>query len=117
MKLRVAAFTVAGALALAPMVFAGDGDQVTNNVPTQRLPIMRVTLSELFAKVAAQNGEKLATNARNVVLYENPATEVIMVRRNDDGSVSRACVETEKAARTFFAGRKNNNTKTNDQDQ
>ncbi|HXA15550.1 MAG TPA: hypothetical protein VN380_01050 [Thermoanaerobaculia bacterium] len=61
-----------------------------------------VPLTALFP--AAQQQETMA--AGGMVTMDAPNHEVVMVRINDDGTKSHACVNTEAAARKFLSGAK-----------
>jgi hypothetical protein len=64
-----------------------------------------VPLATLFQ---APSQETVAANG--MVMMEAPNHEVVMVRINDDGSRSHACVNTEAAARAFLSTAKSGTT-------
>lgn len=103
MKHRTAVRTVA-VLWLAAAV-ANAGSPAKEQKKTKPAPCVEsqqvtaaVPLTELFARPADQSihGE------HGMVMIDQPVTSVMLVRRNDDGSISHACVTTEKAARAFL---------------
>lgn len=65
-----------------------------------------VPLTALFP--ATQQQETMA--AGGMVTIDAPNHEVVMVRINDDGTKSHACVNTEAAARKFLSGAKSAET-------
>jgi hypothetical protein len=65
-----------------------------------------VPLSALFPAPSQQ--ETMA--AGGMVTIDAPNHEVVMVRINDDGTKSHACVNTEAAARKFLSGTKSAET-------
>ena len=65
-----------------------------------------VPLTALFP--APQQQETMA--AGGMVTMDAPNHEVVMVRVNDDGTKSHACVNTEEAARKFVSGAKSSET-------
>lgn len=62
-----------------------------------------VPLTALFP-AASQQQETMA--AGGMVTMDAPNHEVVMVRINDDGTKSHACVNTEAGARKFLSGAK-----------
>lgn len=100
MKHPIAASVVAVALVVAPAVFAAEQKQREPRAETKPLP-MGMNLSALFAR--AGEAPKVTDGPHGMQIVDNAAAEVVIVRRNADGSVSRACVDSEAAARRFFA--------------
>jgi hypothetical protein len=111
MNHRIAALVVAGTLALTPAVFAGspkdksspDPQTVAQKTIDLQVSILPLTLSTIFAR-AAQDA-RIINGEHGMQIADNPAVEVVIARRNTDGTLSRACVESEEAARRFFAAR------------
>ena len=62
-----------------------------------------VPLTAMFPAVSQQQ-ETMA--AGGMVTMDAPNHEVVMVRINDDGTKSHACVNTEAGARKFLSGAK-----------
>lgn len=92
-----------GLLAAASVAFGGDAvvssrkDVVTSSASV-RAPL---TIEELFAEVASHT--LIMSGAEGTTLFENPGTDVMIVRRNADGSTTHACVEDAAAARRFLS--------------
>jgi hypothetical protein len=111
MNHRIAAWAVAGALVLTPAVFASspkekstrDPGTVAQKTDQLQVPILPITLSEIFAR-AAQDA-RITTGEHGMQIADNPAVQVLVARRNTDGTISKACVDSEEAARRFFAAR------------
>ena len=68
-----------------------------------KTPAKPVTLSEIFAEVAVSNLEVVA-GPHGFVIDKVTTPDVIVVRRNADGTRSSACVNNERAARAFLSG-------------
>jgi len=59
-------------------------------------PVMPLTLSALFEAAS----ESFVVNGMTFIAPEVP--NVIVARKNDDGTISTSCVSSEKAARAFM---------------
>ena len=57
-------------------------------------------LKTLFATVA--HDRDVTVMADGTVIAGNPATNVLVARRNRDGSITTRCMDNEAAARAFF---------------
>jgi hypothetical protein len=95
MKRSIAASVVAVAL-MVPAVFAAEQKQKE----TKPLPV-GMSLSAMFARLG--EAPKVTNGEHGMQIVENPVAEVVIARRNADGTVSTACVDSEAAARRFFA--------------
>ena len=98
MKQAIAASVVAVALVLAPAVPAAAGQNAGQESTALRFS---KGLSAIFAEAAAH--QQIATGERGMVLAENPATSVIVARRNADGSITIGCFDNAPAASRFAA--------------
>jgi hypothetical protein len=67
-------------------------------VVTEAAPLMPLTLAALF-KVA---GDQFVTDG---IWIPAESTNIVVARKNDDGTLSTACVATEKAAKSFMERR------------
>lgn len=68
-----------------------------------KTPAKPVTISEIFAEVAVSNLE-VASGPHGFVINTVTTPEVMLVRREADGTRTSACVNNERAARAFKAG-------------
>lgn len=100
MKHPIASSVVAVALLMSPAVFAADQKQRELRTEAKPLPV-GITLSALFAH--AGEAPKVTAGEHGMQIIDNPVSEVLIARRNADGTVSTACVDSEAAARRFFA--------------
>jgi hypothetical protein len=100
MKRAFAASVVAFVLVLTPAAFAAGPKESGAPVEVGPLPIS-MNLSALFAR--AGEAPKVTNGAHGMQSVENPFPEVVIAKRNTDGTVSTACVDSEAAARRFFA--------------
>ena len=105
MKHPIAASVVAVALVVTP-VFATEQKQREARSDAKPLPV-GISLSELFAR--AGEAPKVTAGEHGMQIVENPISEVLIAKRNADGTVSTACVDSEAAARRFFAVAPKNN--------
>jgi len=104
----VVALSFAASLALA--TFAGaaetkteaDARAAANQVAAaaKAAAATPITLSQIFAEVA--DNLEMVTGPHGLVITKVTTPEVIVVRREADGTRSAACVNSEKAAREFF---------------
>src|SRR5258708_9992465 len=109
MNQRIAAWVLAGAIVVAPAAFAGspneknasDQKSVAQKTAELQAPILPLTLSAIFARVAQE--AKITTGEHGMQIADNPNIEVLVARRNADVTISKACVDSEEAARRFFA--------------
>ena len=111
MKRTAVSMIVAGILGISQTALAAEPRHApaTDNpvsAPESQAPLAPMTLAELFASVATHVG--VVRDANGMTTYENPIAEVVVARRNPDGTVSRACVETEEAARNFLQPNRDN---------
>jgi hypothetical protein len=95
MKPSIAALLAAGALFLAPAAFAADAVQQTLSLRFSR------DLGAIFAEAAEHR--QIVSGEHQMVLAENPATNVLLARRNRDGSITIGCFDDAESARRFFA--------------
>ena len=101
MKHRIAA-VVAVALLVASAVFAADQTAPQKQATADSSLSLRFgrSIATLFASVA--DHRQVTALPDGAVIAENPATNVMVARRNRDGSVMMQCVDNEAAARAFF---------------
>lgn len=108
MKHPIASSVVALALVAVPAVHAAAGQKQRDpGAEPQPLPIA-MSLSAIFAHV--NDAPKVTNGEHGMQIVDNPAPEVVIARKNADGTVSTACVESEAAARRFFAAAPKSNT-------
>ncbi|MEO8035376.1 MAG: hypothetical protein ABI837_13150 [Acidobacteriota bacterium] len=105
MKRIAVSIAVAGVIAAAHTAVAAEPRRAPEKAIVIATPelqsLVPMTLTELFASVASHTASVRDTSG--MITYENPIAEVMIARRNADGTVSRACVETEEAARNFLS--------------
>jgi hypothetical protein len=89
----VIALSFAASLALATVAGAAETKKEADAKP--------ITLKQIFAEVAADN-LVIASGPHGFVITKVTTPEVVLVRREADGTRSAACVNNEKAAREFF---------------
>jgi hypothetical protein len=102
----VITFITAGAFSASKSKKAAPAKQKT----VSQTSLTPVPLSAMFP--AASDDSRAVTDAKGMVSVDAPNHEVVMVRVNEDGTRSHACVNTEAAARAFLAGAKNSASNT-----
>ena len=65
-------------------------------------PPVALDFSGIFSKIP--DDFHFTRFAHGMIMVDGANTEVVVVRINDDGSHEHACVNTEKAARSFMEG-------------
>ena len=116
MKRAFAASVVASMLVLSPAAFAASPRQaeaVVEAGPVSRTPAVPVeagerTLTVSFARslrtLFAETAQHVTVDVMpgGAVIAENQATNLMVARRNPDGTLTIHCVDNEEAAHRFF---------------
>lgn len=98
MKQTIAASVVAVALVVAPAAPAAAGQNEAKEPTSLRFSS---SLAKVFADAAAH--QRVENGEHAMVLAENPGTNVMVARRNADGSITIGCFDNAPAARRFVA--------------